>query len=245
MTKPNTKTALIIGATSSIAEALAKRLAKKNYQFVLAARNLERLQQVKNNLQALGAKHVDTFVIDFNQLEKHAELITLAQEKLGIIDISLIAHGTCPDQQQCEQDSDFAMQHFSNNSTSVIGLLMRLAKVYQQQKHGTIAVISSVAGDRGRKSNYLYGSSKAALSIFCEGLNARLAMDHVNVLTVKPGLVDTPMTAHLEPKNFLWANSNQVAKDIERAINKKKKTLYTPWFWRWIMLIVRLIPIKI
>ena len=245
MINPDKKTALIIGATSSIAEAFAKRLAKQNYQFILAARNLERLEQVKNNLQALGAKHVDAFVIDFNQLEKHADLIALAQKRLGVIAISLIAHGTCPDQQQCEQDPDFAMQHFSNNATNIIGLLTRLATVYQQQKHGTIAVISSVAGDRGRRSNYLYGSSKAALSTFCEGLNARLATDNVNVLTIKPGFVDTPMTAHIEAKNFLWANSDRVAKDIEKAINKKSKVLYTPWFWRWIMLIVRLIPIKI
>jgi decaprenylphospho-beta-D-erythro-pentofuranosid-2-ulose 2-reductase len=111
----------------------------------------------------------------------------------------------------------------------------------KQNETGTIAVISSVAGDRGRKSNYVYGSAKGGLTIFLQGLRNALSGSGVHVLTIKPGFVDTPMTNDFT-KGLLWAKPEKVAKDIKRAIDKKKNIIYTPWFWRWIMLIIRLIP---
>jgi short-subunit dehydrogenase len=161
---------------------------------------------------------------------------------LGQVDIALVAHGTLPDQKACEQDVALALQEFSSNGLSVIALLTTLANRMEAQCSGTIAVISSVAGDRGRPSNYLYGTAKAAVSTFCEGLRARLFKSGVHVLTVKPGFVDTPMTQGLPLPGPLVAKPEQVAHDIYMAIAKRKDVVYTRWFWRGIMTIIRLIP---
>lgn len=131
---------------------------------------------------------------------------------------------------------------FNTNATAVIALLTRIANALEAQRSGALAVISSVAADRGRPSNYLYGSAKAALSAFCEGLNARLFKAGVHVLTIKPGFVSTPMTAGLPLPGPLVASPEKVSRDIVRAIDKRKDTLYTPWFWAIIMLIIRSVP---
>jgi decaprenylphospho-beta-D-erythro-pentofuranosid-2-ulose 2-reductase len=125
-----------------------------------------------------------------------------------------------------------------------VSLLERLAAHMQQRGGGTIAAISSVAGDRGRKSNYLYGAPKAALSVYLEGLRYRMSAHGVHVLTIKPGFVDTPMTFGRTPK-ALTASPHRVARDIHRALQRRRSVLYTPWFWWWIMLIIRMIPAPI
>jgi len=161
---------------------------------------------------------------------------------LGHVDIALIAHGTLPEQEMCERDPQQAVREFTTNGLSVIAMLTDLANRMEAQKSGCIAVISSVAGDRGRPSNYLYGSAKSAVSVFCSGLRARLFKSGVHVLTIKPGFVDTPMTQGLKLPKLLLATPDRVARDIVRAIDKRKDTLYTPWFWRYIMLIIIHIP---
>jgi short-subunit dehydrogenase len=161
---------------------------------------------------------------------------------LGQVDIALIAHGTLPDQKACEQDAQLAIQEFTNNGLSVIALLTELANRMEAQKSGCIAVISSVAGDRGRPSNYLYGAAKGAVTGFCSGLRARLFKSGVHVLTIKPGFVDTPMTQGLALPKLLLVTPDKVAQDIVRAVEKRRDTLYTPWFWRLIMLIIIHIP---
>jgi short-subunit dehydrogenase len=158
------------------------------------------------------------------------------------IDISLIAHGTLPDQKVCEQDVNVALKEFANNGTSVIALLTLLANQFERQRCGTLAVISSVAGDRGRPSNYLYGAAKAAVSSFCEGLRARLFKVGVHLITIKPGFVDTPMTQGLPLPAALVAKPEQVAKSIVAGIERKTAVLYTPGFWALIMLIIRCVP---
>jgi short-subunit dehydrogenase len=120
-------------------------------------------------------------------------------------------------------------------------MLTPIADFFEKQKHGVITVISSVAGDRGRQSNYIYGSAKAGLSVYLDGLRNRLYSAGVAVVTIKPGFVDTPMTAHLK-KGFLFASPEKVARDILRAIEKRKCVVYTPWFWRWIMFVIKSIP---
>jgi short-subunit dehydrogenase len=162
--------------------------------------------------------------------------------ELGALDIVLVAPGTLPDQAACQADPVLAVREFNTNAVSVIALLTSIANLLEVQKRGTLAVISSVAGDRGRPSNYLYGSAKAALSAFCEGLNARLFKVGVQVLTIKPGFVETPMTASLPLPKPLVATPEQVANDIVRAIEKRKDVLYTRWFWAIIMRIVRCLP---
>jgi len=161
---------------------------------------------------------------------------------LGRVDIALIAHGSLPNQQQCEADADIAMGEFMLNAGSVIRLLTLLAARMEPQKSGAIAVLSSVAGDRGRPTNYLYGSAKAAVTTFCDGLRARLFKSGIHVLTVKPGFVDTPMTRGLPIPGILLAQPRTVARDIVAALKSRKGVLYTPFFWRPIMWIIRMIP---
>jgi short-subunit dehydrogenase len=158
------------------------------------------------------------------------------------IDIVLIAHGTLPNQTACEQDVGLALHEFSSNCLSIISLLTLVANRMEEQQSGTIAVISSVAGDRGRQSNYLYGTAKAAVTTFCEGLRARLFKKGVHVLTIKPGFVDTPMTKDLSLPKLLVASPEKVAAIICKSIQRKIDTCYVPSFWWLIMLIIKNIP---
>jgi decaprenylphospho-beta-D-erythro-pentofuranosid-2-ulose 2-reductase len=153
----------------------------------------------------------------------------------------LIAHGTLPDQGKCESTPDYALAQFNVNASATIGLLTRLAPRMAAQQQGSLAVISSVAGDRGRASNYLYCSAKAAVSAYLSGLRQRLSHEGVNVLTVKPGFVDTPMTSAFK-KGLLWASPDQVARGIVRAIDRRRSVVYVPWFWAGIMLVIKHIP---
>jgi decaprenylphospho-beta-D-erythro-pentofuranosid-2-ulose 2-reductase len=236
------KNILIVGATSAIATACARRWATQGACLFLVGRNGDRLQQVADDLVARGAKRAACYQLDINATDQHAAMLERCQAELSSIDIVLVAPGTLPDQAQCQADAAVAMQEFNTNVTSIIGLLTPIANLIEAQRHGTIAVISSVAGDRGRPSNYLYGSAKAALSAFCEGLNARLFKAGAHVVTIKPGFVSTPMTEGLPLPGPLVATPDKVAGDITRAIEKNKDVLYTPWFWSLIMLIIRSVP---
>ncbi len=232
---------LIIGATSAIAYETTKCFAKNHAHLYLVARDPEKLQTIKNDLEVRGATRVATHQLDLNNLDRHQELVQTAIETLGGLDIVLISHGTLGDQQLCQQSVTKTLEELTTNFTSVISLLTILANYFEQQRHGCIAVVTSVAGDRGRPSNYVYGTSKGAVSIFLQGLRSRLAKSGVTVLTVKPGLVDSPMTAKLK-KGPLFAQPATIGKGIYKAIKKRKNVIYIPWFWRPIMLVVKSIP---
>jgi short-subunit dehydrogenase len=236
------KNILIIGANSAISAACARIWAAEPAHFFLVARNAAKLDQVASDLRTSEANQVQTYTLDLNNLAAHESMLADAFSRLGRVDICLIAHGTRPDQAACQQDVEVALHEFSSNGLSVISLLSLLANRMEQQRQGCIAVISSVAGDRARPSNYLYGTAKAAVSTFCEGLRARLFKAGVHVLTIKPGFVDTPMTQGLALPKALIATPEQVAGDIVRAVEKKKNSIYTPAFWAGIMLIIRSIP---
>lgn len=236
------KRILVIGATSAIATACCRLWAEQGHEFFLVARDAEKLQQTAQDLEARGAKSVNSFTMDVLDTPQHALMLQQCISTHRQIDIALVAHGTLPDQAACEQDAELALQEFSINGSSVISLLSLLAEQFTLQRCGSLAVISSVAGDRGRPSNYLYGSAKAAVSAFCEGLHARLFKIGVHVITIKPGFVDTPMTQGLALPQALVVSPDYVAKHIVKAIDKKKAVLYTPCFWTLIMLIIRNIP---
>ncbi|TLU85796.1 MAG: SDR family oxidoreductase [Chlorobium sp.] len=236
------KKILIIGATSAIAEATARCYAKEGAMFYLLARNEERLASLASDLKIRGALSVDYSLLDVKERANHEQELLRAKDTLGNIDIALVAHGTLGNQGACEEDPEVALLELETNAFSTIALLTRLANIFEKQSHGTLAVISSVAGDRGRASNYVYGTAKAAVTTFCEGLQARMFKSGVHVLIIKPGLVATPMTEGLSMPAFLVAEPALIAADIFRAIEKKIDVLYTPWFWKYIMIGIIHIP---
>jgi short-subunit dehydrogenase len=232
---------LIIGATSAIAEATARRFAQRGDSLYLLARNGERLDALLADLKLRGAAATAGARFDANDHERHAAVVAQAAEAMGGLDAVLIAHGTLPDQQACQADAALALREIGTNALSVVGLLTHVANRFEAQRGGVIAVIGSVAGDRGRQSNYVYGSAKGMLAIFLQGLRNRLQKAGVHVLTIKPGFVDTPMTAAF-PKGPLWATPEQVAQAIVKAMDRRRNVLYTPFFWWGIMAIIRSIP---
>lgn len=236
------KKILIIGATSAIAQACAREWATQGNKLFLIARNSEKLSQVADDLIVRGANSANTYVLDIADSNSYSAMLNASIETLGTIDIVLIAHGVLPDQSACERDVALAMQQFAINGSATIALLLLLANQLELQRSGVLAVITSVAGDRGRQSNYLYASAKAAVSTFCEGLRGRLFKSGVHVIDIRPGFVDTPMTADLPLPAALVAQPEVVAKRIVSGINRRVDVLYAPAFWKWIMLIIRSIP---
>lgn len=237
-----TERLLIIGATSAIAHALARRKAARGASLFLVARSETGLAANAADLRARGAAAVLTSRLDANETARHDAVLDEAFAAFAGFDAVLLAHGVLPDQAVCEASVDAALSSFDTNARSTLALLTTLANRFERQGAGVIAVISSPAADRGRSSNYVYGAAKAAVSTFASGLRQRLHAKGVRVLTLSPGFVDTPMTAELPKGGPLWASPDRVAADIDRALRGGFGIVYAPWFWRWIMLIIRGIP---
>jgi decaprenylphospho-beta-D-erythro-pentofuranosid-2-ulose 2-reductase len=235
------KNIVIFGAYSAIAEATARHLAPSGGRFFLVGRDSGKLDQVAADLKVRGAQEAHIFACDLAVPAQAAASIEALYGAFDTVDVALLAHGTLPDQKACEGDAGLTLAALEINGLSHIGLLTSLAERFGQQGSGTIAVITSVAGDRGRKSNYVYGTAKRAVSIFLDGLRHRLAATNVRVIDIRPGFVDTPMTAAFD-KGALWASPDKVGDDIARAIEKGRPVVYSPWFWRYIMLIIRNVP---
>ncbi|MGO1072243.1 SDR family oxidoreductase [Lysobacter sp. CA199] len=230
---------LIIGATSAIAEATARVYAARGAALFLVGRDAERLAAIAADLGVRGAAKTGVHALDVNAYEKHQAMLEAAWSEFGEIDLVVIAHGTLPDQSACEASVELALREFSTNGLSTIALATAIAP--RLKRGATLAVISSVAGDRGRASNYLYGSAKAAVSTFLSGLRQRHNADGVNVLTIKPGFVDTPMTQSFK-KGALWAKPDGIARGIAAAVDKRRAVAYLPWFWWGIMQVIKNIP---
>lgn len=235
------KNILIIGATSAIAEHCARLWAARGDALYLVARNQERLDVMQKDLTVRGAAKVATCTMDINDRHLQAKMLDDANKALSGLDTVLIAHGTLSDQKACEHDVEMTIQEIHTNALSTITLLTLIANHFEARKSGTIAVISSVAGDRGRASNYVYGSAKAMVTAFTSGLRQRLYKHNVAVVTIKPGFVDTPMTTNFK-KGLLWVKPEMVAKKIVTAIDQRSDVVYAPAFWRAIMLVIRVMP---
>lgn len=235
------KRILIIGATSAIAQATMRIWAQEKNKLHLVGRNKEKLHSIAMDLSVLGDSVITNAVLDLNHLDAHQSMLDEAVKILGGIDIVLIAYGTLGHQKTCELDASVMLQNLHTNAISIMSLLTYLANILEEQKNGIIAVISSVAGDRGRQSNYVYGTAKGALSLFLQGLRQRLYKSGVSVLTIKPGFVDTPMTQAFR-KGLLWTTPGVIAKSIVAAVAGKKNTIYAPGYWWIIMQIIQWIP---
>ena len=235
---------LILGATSAIAKHTARLLAADEHSLYLVARNEDKLSAMKQDMLVRGAKEVNYETLDLADDKQHTQLIQRITTTMGSIDTVLIAYGTLANQEISASSYEKTLKELQINCLSVISLLTILANQLETQVSGSIAVISSPSGDRGRQSNYIYGTAKGALSIFLQGLRNRLAKSNVHILTIKPGFVDTPMTKGFK-KGFLWVSPEVISKGIYNAIKKKKEVVYLPFFWLFIMLGIKSIPEKI
>ena len=241
---PSPKRILVLGATSGIAEASIHLWADRGESLFLVARNADRLAAVAADARTRGAHLVETSVADLDNTGVHAELLAHAINALGGLDVAYLALGVLGDQPHAERQFTEAGQILHTNFVAPASLLTWLANYCAQRHAGTLAVLSSVAGDRGRKSNYVYGSSKAGLTAFVDGLRNRVDREGVRVMTIKPGPVKTSMTEGMKGQ-AKFADVNKVAATIVKAIDRGPKgpdVLYVPGIWRYIMTAVGIIP---
>jgi decaprenylphospho-beta-D-erythro-pentofuranosid-2-ulose 2-reductase len=233
---------LILGASSDIAKALARRYAKEKYNFYLAGRNIEELKKDAADLSIRYGVQAVAVPFDMTSFTSHAAFYASLEPKpTGIICVA----GYLGEQKRAEQNFEEAYKIMATNFTGCVSILNIVANELEAARAGFIIGISSVAGDRGRASNYLYGSAKAGFTTYLSGLRNRLSKAGVQVITVKPGFVNTKMTEGLSLNPALTAKPDEVAKDIYNAQVKGKDIIYTKWFWRYIMLIITSIPEKI
>jgi len=230
---------LIIGAKSDIAKAVANKYAENGYNLYLAARKSSELQNFANDIKIRNQKDVKCIDFDVLDYNSHQNFYNSLEEKpIGVISVV----GYLGEQEKAQNDFEEAQKIMDTNYTGVVSVLNIVANDFEKNKNGFIVGISSVAGVRGRKSNFIYGSAKAAFTTYLSGLRNRLFRSNVHVLTVKPGFVATKMTEGLDLPKKLTAQPKEVANDIFKAQQKVKNVIYTKWFWRYIMLIIKNIP---
>lgn len=235
-------TVLILGATSDIAQAVAHRFAKASYDLQLAARDSAQLDVLASDLRIRYQVTVQTLAFEATQFESHAAFFNDLKPSPAVV---ITVFGYLGDQAKGEKDWAEAHTILDTNYTGAVSILNIVAEDFARKQAGTIVGISSVAGDRGRGSNYLYGSAKAGFSAYLSGLRNRMHAHGVSVLTVKPGFVDTSMTEGLDLPPLLTAKPSAVAEDIFQAVKSKKDVVYTKWFWRPIMTVITLLPEKV
>lgn len=224
-----------------MARAVAEELAAQGKSLFLAGRDLEDLEHTAADVRIRFGVQAHIGYFDAVDTTSHSEFVTSVLEKVEELAGVVLAFGTMTDQKEAEQDFHAAEAMITSNFTGTVSILTHLANYFEKRRSGVIVGISSVAGDRGRQSNYIYGASKGAVSLFLQGLRNRLFQAGVQVITVKPGFVDTAMTYGMKLPPIV-APPKTVARDICKAIQKKADVVYTPFFWRYIMLIIRLIP---
>jgi decaprenylphospho-beta-D-erythro-pentofuranosid-2-ulose 2-reductase len=232
---------LVYGATSAIAEAACRLWAKRGESLCLVGRDEKRLQDMAADLKLRGAPKVHVVVASDARSTGNDDGVDQGVKALGSLDAALVAHGVLPDPDRSATDATYATETLEVNLVSVVAVCTPIAKHLEEQGKGVLCVISSVAGDRGRASNYVYGAAKAGVSAYLSGLRQRLHAKGVSVVTVKPGFVDTPMTAHL-PKNPLYASAQRVGKAVVHAMDRRRAVVYVPWFWRPVLRILREVP---
>jgi decaprenylphospho-beta-D-erythro-pentofuranosid-2-ulose 2-reductase len=239
---PALKHVVVLGATSGIAIEVQRQLARQGCQLLLVGRSPQRLAELQADLLARGAEQVFTCSADLSLIQHHAYIFDVVRRTLPDFDTVLLAYGSMHDQKDCEASVDALLDELQVNFVSATAILTLFAADLERRRTGCVAAITSVAGDRGRRSNYVYGSAKGALSLFLQGLRSRLHAAGVAVITIKPGPVQTPMTDHLA-QSRRFADPQRVARDIVCALGRRSPdVLYTPRIWRYVMSAVRQIP---
>jgi decaprenylphospho-beta-D-erythro-pentofuranosid-2-ulose 2-reductase len=235
---------VILGATSAIAEAAARLWAGEGAHLVLAGRNGARLRAIADDLRIRGAAAVHVLELDLVAADARGELDRMG-ELIGPIDVVLLAYGVLGDQAAAEQDPAAARTVLETDFLSAAAWCLAVANRLAARRAGVLIVIGSVAGDRGRMSNYLYGAAKGGLGILVQGIAHRLAPTGARAVLIKPGFVDTPMTAGIAPKGILWSRPDVIAAVIKKAAERGGPVVYAPGWWRFVMLIIRNMPARI
>jgi short-subunit dehydrogenase len=236
-----TKRILVLGALSEIAESTCRLYAAEGAHLLLVARDRKRLAAVAADLKVRGAASVDIKAGDLTKLDPEESLAKWTAT-LGGLDLVLLAYGALGDQRSMEGDLAAAATLIDTNFRSAALWSLAVANHLEAARRGTLVVIGSVAGDRGRQSNYLYGATKAGLGTLVQGIAHRLAASGARAVLVKPGFVDTAMTAHIEKKGALWSSPEKIAALIRRAAEKRQPIAYVPGYWRVIMTLIRNVP---
>lgn len=232
---------LVLGALSDIAEATCRLYAKDGASLVLVARSKPKLEAVAADLCVRGATNVHVHAGDLAKLDVEKSLDAWIAE-LGGIDVVLLAYGLLGEQRDLEQDLKEAAALIDTNFRSAALWSLAVANRLEAAKHGTLVVIGSVAGDRGRQSNYLYGATKAGLGVLVQGIAHRLAPSGARAVLVKPGFVDTAMTAHIQKKGALWSSPEKMAALICKAARGRSPVVYAPGYWWAIMSVIKSVP---
>ena len=239
--RPSHLRVVILGALSGMATEIARIYAARGADFGLLGSSAERLADLSADLRVRGAGKIKVLAADLSAPAPYEGIIGEFADELGSIDVLILAYGVMGDQARACLDPQHAAQILTTNFMSAALWLLAAAK--RVNRGGTIAVFSSVAGDRGRQSNYVYGSSKAGLTVFAQGMAHELAATGPRIIVVKPGFVVTPMTEGMKRSGLLWTGAKRAARIVVGAIDRKRgPVVYVPGFWRWIMLIIRLIP---
>ncbi|MCB1044108.1 MAG: SDR family NAD(P)-dependent oxidoreductase [Acidobacteria bacterium] len=231
---------VVFGATSAIAQAASHFWAARGDRLLLVARNADNLNAVANDLRARYDVDIATHQADLADVAGVPDLVHSVFESMSQVDRVLIAYGTLPDQEACEIIPADAWPHLTTNFVSPVILVGELSR--RMASHGgCIGVITSVAGERGRRSNYVYGSAKAGLMTFLQGMRHRLHGTKLHICDIRPGFIATPMTQHLK-QGLLFAKPAKVAPRLVQAMDRGKSVVYLPGFWRWIMWVIRAMP---
>jgi decaprenylphospho-beta-D-erythro-pentofuranosid-2-ulose 2-reductase len=232
-------TVLLLGATSDMAIAIARTMAAKGYSVQLAARNISRLQALQSDISVRYQVGCTSHEFDATAFATHESFFESLPVKP---DVTVCVFGYMTDNEVARKDWKETERTINSNYTGAVSILNIISNYYARQKKGVIAGISSVAGERGRQSNYIYGSAKAGFTAYLSGLRNRMFHEGVHVASIQPGFVYTRMTEHLKLPGLLTAKPEDVATAVYKAIDKKKNIVYVKWFWRWIMFIIRNVP---
>ena len=233
------KNVLVLGATSDMAQAIAKKYAKEGWSLSLAARNMDLLEPIASDLRVRSNTEVASLKFDATDFSNHGNFYEALMTKPDVV---ICVFGYMGDQEAARTDISEVQKTINVNYTGAVSILNVVAEAFEKRGSGTIVGISSVAGDRGRQSNYIYGSAKAGFTAYLAGLRNRLVKSGVHVMTVKPGFCRTKMTENMELPAALTAEPEQVAEAVFHGVEKKRNVIYTLWMWRWVMLIIRHIP---